>query len=72
MNKNTCLTIFIDYILWSGLAYNMATSGGTGGNTTTGQSARLFYQNPDVRERLVELCPQEFRETFREILFYSK
>ena len=50
----------------------MATSGGTGGNTTTGQSARLFYQNPDVRERLVELCPQEFRETFREILFYSK
>ena len=54
-----------------GLAFNMATSGGSGGNTTTGESARKLFGTPDIRERLVALCPQEHQETFRRCLFYD-
>ena len=57
---------------FSGIAYNMATSGGSGGNTTTGQTARRFYSSLEMRERLVAMVPEEHRDNFREILFTSE
>ena len=51
-----------------GIAFNMATSGGSGGNTTTAQAARTVYQDPEIRSRLVDLCPQEFKAAYSRIL----
>ena len=50
----------------------MATSGGSGGNTTTAAAARKFYRSPELRERLVLLCPEEYQYTARDIFFHSK
>ena len=36
-----------------GIAFN----GGSGGNTTTAEAARKEYQAPELRDRLVALCP---------------
>lgn len=58
--------------LSAGIAYNMATSGGSGGNTTTGQTARRFYSSQQMRARLVGLVPEQHKNTVREILFHSK
>ena len=44
----------------------------TGGNTTTGQASRVFYSDPAIRQRLVDMCPLEFRDTYKKILFTSK
>ena len=40
----------------------------TGGNTTTGQASRVFYTDPSIRQRLVDMCPLEFRDTYKTIL----
>ena len=50
----------------------MATSGGSGGCTTTGAAARKVYNSPELRERLVELCPTAFKDAYREILATSE
>ena len=50
----------------------MATSGGSGGNTTTADAARKVYRMPDLRSRLVDLCPPEHKFVFEEILFHSE
>ena len=50
----------------------MATSGGTGGTSTTAASARKVYRNPALRQRLVDLCPDEYKHQFDTILFHSK
>ena len=55
-----------------GIAYGMATSGGSGGCTTTGAASRKFYSNPAIRERLVQLCPLAYRPVYREILANSE
>ena len=49
----------------------MATSGGSGGNTTTGQSSRKMFSNPAIRERLVALCPEAFQDNYRRCLFFG-
>ena len=46
----------------------MATSGGSGGSTTTAGASRKFYSDPEMRERLVLLCPDEKEEIIRQIL----
>ena len=46
----------------------MATSGGSGGSTTTAGASRKFYSNPEMRERLVLLCPDEKKDIIRQIL----
>ena len=50
----------------------MATSGGSGGNTTTGEAARKVYRLPELRGRLVDLCPPEHKFVFEAILFHSE
>ena len=55
-----------------GIAYGMATSGGSGGCTTTWAASRKFYSNPAIRERLVQLCPLAYRPMYREILANSE
>ena len=55
-----------------GIAYGMATSGGSGGCTTTGAASRKFYNSPDMRERLAQLCPLAYRLVYREILANSE
>ena len=50
----------------------MATSGGSGGCTTTGEAARKFYNSPELRERLVELCPAAYQDAYRDILATSE
>ena len=50
----------------------MATSGGSGGNTTTAEASRKFYSDAVMRERLVLLCPEENKGVIREILTNSK
>ena len=40
----------------------MATSGGSGGSTTTAGASRKFYSDPEMRERLVLLCPDEKKD----------
>ena len=54
--------------LYTGIAYHMATSGGSGGSTTTAESSRKFYSDPEMRERLALLCPEEKRAIVRQIL----
>ena len=46
----------------------MATSGGSGGSTTTAGASRKFYSDPEMRERLVLLCPDEKKDIIRQIL----
>ena len=50
----------------------MATSGGSGGNTTTAEAARTVYKDPSVRARLVDLCPDDFKTAYAKILFNSE
>ena len=50
----------------------MATSGGSGGNTTTAAAARKVYGLPELRGRLVDLCPPEKAYVYEEILNHSK
>ena len=50
----------------------MATSGGSGGNTTSAEAARKVYWNAEIRDRLVNLCPPQFKFLFDKILFTSK
>ena len=52
-----------------GIAFNMPTNGGSGGNTTTAEAARKVYQTPELRDRLVALCPEQYKFVFGEILF---
>ena len=52
-----------------GIAFNMPTNGGSGGNTTTAEAARKVYQTPELRDRLVALCPDQHKFVFSEILF---
>ena len=52
-----------------GIAFNMPTNGGSGGNTTTAEAARKVYQTPELRERLVALCPDQYKFVFGQILF---
>ena len=56
----------------TGIAFNMATLGGSGGNTTTAEAARTVYKNPAVRARLVDLCPEQFKTAYAQILFNSE
>ena len=46
----------------------MATSGRSGGSTTTPGASRKFYSDPEMRERLVLLCPYEKKDIIRQIL----
>ena len=46
----------------------MATSGGSRGSTTTAGASRKFYSDPEMRERLVLLCPYEKKDIIRQIL----
>ena len=55
-----------------GIAHNMASSGSYGGNTTTAESARKVYKTVEIRERLVALCPDQYKFTFIQILFNCK
>ena len=55
-----------------GIAYNMASSGSYGGNTTTAESARKVYKTVEIRERLVALCPDHYKFTYTQILFNSE
>ena len=50
----------------------MATSGGSGGNTTTAEAARTVYKDPTVRARLVDICPEPFKTAFAKILSNSE
>ena len=50
----------------------MATSGGSGGCTTTAEASRKVYNTPKIRERLVQHCPEDKRDTMRKILTNSK
>jgi hypothetical protein len=50
----------------------MPTNGGSGGNTTTAAAARKFYNSPELRSRLVALCPPDKVYYFEEALFTSK
>ena len=50
----------------------MATSGGSGGTTTTAEASRKVYTNPEIRERLVQHCPLDKRDIVRRILTNSK
>ena len=50
----------------------MATNGGSGGNTTTAEAARKFYSTPELRQRLVDLCPPKYKFMYEQILFHSK
>lgn len=56
----------------AGIAYNMATSGGSGGNTTTAEAARKVYKMPEIRDRLVELCPPRHKFVYDEIITNSE
>ena len=38
------------------------------GNTTTGNVARKILWEPEMRERLVQLAPEEFRDNFKQSL----
>ena len=46
----------------------MATSSRSGGSTTTAGASRKFYSDPEMRERLVLLCPDEKKDVIRQIL----
>ena len=50
----------------------MATSGGSGGNTTTAEAARTVYKDPAIRARLVELCPEPYKAHYSTILSNSE
>ena len=50
----------------------MATSGGSRGSTTTAEASRKFYSDPEMRERLVLLCPEGKRDVLRQILTNGK
>jgi hypothetical protein len=50
----------------------MATSGGSGGNTTTAEAARTVYKDPSIRARLVDLCPEQFKSAYGKILSNSE
>ena len=50
----------------------MATSGGSGGSTTIAEACRKFYSDPEMRERLVLLCPEDKRDVLRQILTNGK
>ena len=50
----------------------MPTNGGSGGNTTTAAAARKFYNSPELRSRVVALCPPDKVYYFEEALFTSK
>ena len=52
-----------------GIAFNMPTNGGSGGNTTTAEATRKVYQTPELRDRFVALCPDQHKFVFSEILF---
>ena len=50
----------------------MATSGGSGGCTTTGEASRKMYGSVELRERLVQHTPEDKRDLIRKILTNSK
>ena len=56
----------------SGISYNMATSGGTGGNTTTAAAGRKVYGSPELRGRLLDLVPPRFKFVMDQIMTNSK
>ena len=61
--------IFLFLILFKGIAYDFPDSGGYGGNTTTAEACRKVYRSTELRERLVSLCPDLYKEAFRQALF---
>ena len=66
------IQIVVMFEYFEGIAYNMASSGSYGGNTTTAESARKVYKTVEIRERLVALCPDHYKFTFTQILFNSE
>ena len=52
----------------AGIAYDYPDSGGYGGNTTTSEACRKFYRSPELRARLVDLCPPLYKAAFDKIL----
>lgn len=50
----------------------MATNGGSGGCTTTAEASRKVYKDPNLRARLVEMCPEPYRAVYSEILSTSE
>jgi hypothetical protein len=58
--------------MFEGFAYAMATSGGSGGCTTTGEASRKMYGSLELRERLVQHSPEDNRVLIRKILTNSK
>ena len=57
------------FFLIEGIAYDFPDSGGYGGNTTTAEACRKVYRSTELRERLVNLCPDLYKEAFRQLLF---
>jgi len=53
-----------------GIKYNFPDVSGFGGNSTTGHEARKFFRSQELRERMVEMYPDEDQEkdVFREFL----
>ena len=57
------------YFFFIGIAYDFPDSGGYGGNTTTAEACRKVLRSAELRERLVSLCPDLYKEAFRHSLF---
>ena len=57
------------YLIFTGIAYDFPDSNGYGGNTTTSEACRKFYRSSELRSRLVNLCPNLYKNAFEQILF---
>jgi hypothetical protein len=51
------------------VAYAFPDSKGFGGNTTTAQLARKVFHSEELRGRLVNLCPEIYKQAMSRILF---
>ena len=59
----------INIILALGVAYAFPDSKGFGGNTTTAQLARKVFHSEELRGRMVNLCPEIYKQAMSRILF---
>ena len=50
----------------------MATSGGSGGNTTTAAAGRKVYGSPELRGRLLDLVPARYKFVMDQIIQNSE
>ena len=56
------------FLHFLGVAYAFPDARGFGGNTTTAQIARKTLSSPVLRQRLVDLCPDVYRQAMEQIL----